>query len=84
MQCQRRQRQRRQRQERQCRERQRQQRQHQQKNLLEMHDARVERLGKGGKSSDSCALCAKGHKEGELKSSSDDSCQMISFWSYKE
>ena len=49
-----------------------------------MHDARVERLGKGGKSSDSCALCANGHKEGELKSSSVDSCQMISFWSYKE
>ena len=49
-----------------------------------MHDARVERLGKGGNSSDSCALCAKGHKEGELKSSSADSCQMISFWSYKE
>ena len=51
------------------------------KNLLEMHDARVERLGKGGKSSDSCALCAKGHKEGELKSSDGDSSQMISFWS---
>ena len=49
-----------------------------------MHDARVERLGKRGKSSDSCALCAKGHKEGELKSSSGDGCQMISFWSYKE
>ena len=52
-----------------------------QKNLLEMHDARVERLGKGGKISDSCALCAKGHKEGELKSSDGDSSQMISFWS---
>ena len=49
-----------------------------------MHDAHVERLGKGGKSSDSCALCAKCHKEGELKSSSGDGCQMISFWSYKE
>jgi len=50
--------------------------------IFEMHDARVERLGKGGKSSDSCALCAKGHKEGELKSSSGDGCQMISFWSF--